>query len=83
MSAAGDALFHDDGCVRANIQTRPYRLIYAATCEHTTVRFAEIVIMSTSPEAALDHGQRWLRLPQMRISHAVAVRGRAPRVVRA
>ena len=74
MSAAGDALFAADGCVKPNIPTRAYRLIYAPACEHTKIRFAEIVIRATSAEAALDHGREWIRLPQMRVSHAVAVK---------
>jgi hypothetical protein len=63
-------LFHDDGCVIANIPVKPYRVMFEPECEHTKIRAAEIVILAESADSALHYARNTLRLPRMRATHA-------------
>lgn len=60
-------LFHADGCVIANIRTRPFRVILARNCGHTKIVGAAIDITAESAEDAASYVMRWLKLPQTHI----------------
>jgi hypothetical protein len=59
-------MFHDDGCVRANVSTRPYQITYEPFCEHTKIRSVVIVVNAESEESAMYYARESLRLPQTR-----------------
>lgn len=58
-------LFHDDGCVIANIRVIPCRVTFVPECEHTKIQSAEIIIDAESSRHALTYARTTLRLPRM------------------
>jgi hypothetical protein len=57
-------MFAEDGCVKPNIPTRPYRVILAPKCEHTHILGAAIDVRGTSAEEAKSYVEKWLNIPQ-------------------
>jgi hypothetical protein len=57
-------LFHDDGCFRATIRTRDYRVTLEGKCGHTKIRRAEITVSAESAEDAMHYAATYLMIPQ-------------------
>jgi hypothetical protein len=66
-------LFHTDGCIIANVRTRPFRVILARDCEHTKIIGAAIDITAESAEDAISYVTRWLKLPQTKVHRAYEI----------
>lgn len=58
-------LLHDDGCVRASIETRPFEVTFRAVCEHGRMRQATFILDAVSSTDAAAYAQLFLTPPRM------------------
>ena len=60
-------LFHEDGCVRANIRTQVYMVVLKPKCDHTKVRGGILMVRAESAAAVRQWVRQYLRIPQTEI----------------